>query len=70
MANLTVVRPTSTTPSVRRSMLRTVERVLLRDGGQRTALHNARSAVLENELKAFDRAEAQASLERLALTQN
>ena len=49
-----------------RSMLRTVERVLLRDGGHRTALHNARAAVLEGEARAAHRAETRASLLRLS----
>jgi hypothetical protein len=48
-----------------RSMLRTVERVLLRDGGHRGALVNARSAVLEGEERAALRADAWACMERL-----
>jgi hypothetical protein len=48
-----------------RSVLRTFERVVLRDGGHRTALYNARAAVLEGEARAAGRAEAHASLQRL-----
>ena len=48
-----------------RSMLRTMERVLLREGGQRGALVNARAAVLEGEARAAVRADARASLQRL-----
>lgn len=73
MANARATRPTrsdvatvsAASPSMK-SMLRTVERVLLRDGGHRTALHNARSAVLEGEARSAARAEAHASLQRLA----
>ena len=58
---------TALVPSVAvRSMLRTVERVLLRDGGHRGALVNARAAVLEGEARAAVRADARASLQRLA----
>jgi len=49
-----------------RTVLRTVERVLLREGGHRGALVNARAAVLEGENRAAIRAEARASLQRLA----
>jgi hypothetical protein len=59
------ITPAAPTVAVR-SMLRTVERVLLRDGGHRGALVNARAAVLEGEERAALRADARASLQRLA----
>jgi hypothetical protein len=43
-----------------------MERVLLREGGHQRALVNARSAVLEGEARAAVRADARASLQRLA----
>ena len=59
--------PTPANSSVAvRSMLRTVERVLLRDGGHRGALVNARAAVLEGEQRAALRADAWACMERMA----
>jgi hypothetical protein len=64
-SSLTSASSSATAPSMK-TMLRTVERVLLRDGGHRTALHNARAAVLEGEARSAARAEAHASLQRLA----
>jgi hypothetical protein len=49
-----------------RRVLRTLERVVLREGGHRGALVNAYSAVLEGERRAAIRADAHASLQRLA----
>lgn len=57
------VQPTTVT--VRR-MLRTFERVVLREGGHRGALVNAHAAVLEGEQRAALRADARESLQRLA----
>ena len=59
------MQPVQPNVSVRR-MLRTFERVVLREGGQRGALGNAYAAVLEGEQRAALRADARASLQRLA----
>jgi hypothetical protein len=59
------MQPLQPNVTVRR-VLRTFERVVLREGGHRGALVNAYSAVLEGERRAALRADAHASLERLA----
>jgi hypothetical protein len=48
-------------------MILTVERRLLRAGGQRGALANARAAVLEGRERAALRAEARESLTRMSV---
>lgn len=65
LASIAPAAPVLPTVSFR-SMLRTMERVLLREGGHQRALVNARSAVLEGEARAAVRADARASLQRLA----
>jgi hypothetical protein len=65
-SELTATAPPANPAVAVRSVLRTVERVLLRDGGHRGALVNARAAVLEGEQRAALRADAWACMERLA----
>jgi len=55
-----------TTSSVR-TMILTFERRVLRAGGQRGALANARAAVLEGQERAALRAEAHESLTRMSI---
>ena len=49
-----------------RTMILTIERRFLREGGQRGALANARVAVLEDLERAALRAEARESLTKMA----
>jgi hypothetical protein len=64
------VPSTSTTPTAGssvRTMILTFERRVLRAGGQRGALANARAAVLEGQERAALRAEAHESLTRMSV---
>jgi len=56
----------STATSSVRTMLRTFERRVLRAGGQRGALANARAAVLEDRQRAALRAAAHESLTKMS----
>jgi hypothetical protein len=58
---------THTATSSVRTMMLTFERRVLRAGGQRGALANARAAVLEGQERAALRAEAHESLTRMSI---
>jgi hypothetical protein len=57
----------STAPYSVRTMILSLERRVLRAGGQRTALANARAAVLEGRERAALRAEAHESLTKMSV---
>ncbi|MEY9933227.1 hypothetical protein ABH926_007880 [Catenulispora sp. GP43] len=59
--------PTPSATSSVRTMMLTFERRVLRAGGQRGALANARAAVLEGQERAALRAEAHESLTRMGV---
>lgn len=59
--------PSPTAASSVRTMILTFERRVLRAGGQRGALANARAAVLEGQERAALRAEAHESLTRMSV---